>query len=101
MLRQMKKGTYLYTVLLAIDRFGAAILFNRADITISSLCWIYLNRTIDPITIRSYRTLNLYGWQAGFLGATGTALERISPGHCARARISDIETGQSAMGLLQ
>ena len=37
------KYPYWLQVLLALDRFGAVLFFNCADMCISSLCWLALN----------------------------------------------------------
>jgi len=97
---RMKKGTYLYTVLLALDRFSAAILFNRPDITISSLCWVVLNFIEDDKARAAYAELKLNIVQEFFLYWVGKALEAISKGHCAQARLTDIGTAETTRSLL-
>ena len=87
--------TYSHTVLLGVDRLGAAVVFNEPDITISSLCWIV--RSGSP---GQNDQLKLYDWQRGTLRAIGAALEFFWPGHCARARTGDIQTSSRARSLL-
>ena len=104
----MKKGTYLYTVLLAFDRLGAALLFNRADITISALAWVVrtyhdVDRSIPmgyPIADRAHTLLRLNRFQYALLVLIADGLELLSPGHCAFARVTDIQTAYSTQDLL-
>jgi hypothetical protein len=98
------KGSYVYTLLLALDRFAAAILFNRADITISSLCWVARNMLTtppDPIAAAASAILKFAPWQVWFLTHTATALEFLQAGHCAEARQTDIETADTTEALLR
>jgi hypothetical protein len=105
--------TYSHTVALGADRFAAAVVFNQADITVSSLCWIV--RTYDaalaspihtPLTpldlsaISAFKMMNLYGWQVSLLRWIGKDLEAFFPGHCAKAREGDISTSERARLLL-
>jgi hypothetical protein len=86
--------TYSHTVALAVDRFGAAIIYNEPDITISSLCWIV--RTNAP----TLASLKLSPWQLKSLVYIGNGLERFFPGHCAAARLGDLETSARSRTLL-
>lgn len=86
--------TYSHTLLLALDRFGAALLFNEPDITISSLCWIYRKA---PVTLCE---LKLSPWQAAALRVIGNGLERFWPGHCVSARAGDLDTSARSRRLL-
>jgi hypothetical protein len=93
--------TYSHTIAIAIDDMGAALFFNRNDITISSLCW--LQRTADngdPNICARLASLYLRTWQHSFLRHVGDALEWLSPGHCERARIADRARGRSMDALL-
>ena len=87
--------SYSHTVLIAVDRLGAALLFNEPDITISSLCWV-----VRSGTPAQNAALKLYGWQKSALQLVGDGLEYFWPGHCARARTSDIQTSSRAAQLL-
>ena len=87
--------TYTHTVLLGIDRLGAAIIYNEPDITISSLCWI-----VRFGSDAQRNQLKLYGWQSASLRAIGAGLEYFWPGHCARARTGDIQTSARSRSLL-
>ena len=86
--------TYSHTVALAIDRFGAAILFNEPDITISSLCWIA--QTKAP----GLEELKLSKWQHELLQDIGAVLEHYWPGHCAAARQGDLDANARTRQLL-
>lgn len=94
------KTTYIMTLLLALDRFGAAVFFNRQDATISALCWIAISRSKDYRAAAALEQLKPYGWQLWLLRHIGGDLERLWPGHCARARTSDIATANSMRVLL-
>lgn len=90
---------YWLVFLLALDRLGAAWIFNRPDITISSLCWIA--RFQNNLTAQAALTqLKMYWWQPPLLRAIAAALELIHPGHCAHARVSDVKTSNAASLLL-
>ncbi len=94
--------SYTHTLAIGVDRFGAAVLYNQPDITISSLCW--LERTSrglgapapSPVQTRlaqnAVRQMRLYAWQATTLKWIGAGLERLSSGHCARAMASDLNS---------
>lgn len=93
--------TYTHTIAIGLDDLGAAVLFNRNDITISSLCW--MQRTADagdPNVSAKLATLDLRPWQHGFLRRVGAGLEWIRPGHCDRARRADQARGKSMAVLL-
>lgn len=107
--------TYSHTLLLALDRFGAAILFNEPDITISSLCWIVLTRdkyravyaadpivpSLDRAACVSFNALKLSGWQLWMLRQIGNSLlENFWPGHCQQARQGDLDTSARSRLLL-
>lgn len=96
------RRTYVHTVLVAIDQTGAAVLFNRDDITISSLCGLTRRMDKGDKVARNliYLGLALRDWQIGFCRITGRALEWLSPGHCEGAIASDIQRGRSALTIL-
>lgn len=83
---------WMFTQLLALDRAGAALLFNRPDVTISSLCGLF--RDLSK-TLPDFNVLQLL-----FLHVVGAALEKIQPGHCANAIQTDIATAESTLALL-
>lgn len=94
------KKPYWLTVLLALDRLGAALFFNRPDLTISTLCWMVLTleqarelHAVPPTDLlvawAMLKAVDPYPWQTAALRAIGHGLEWLSPGHCARARESD------------
>lgn len=93
-------NTYSHTVLLAIDRLGAALLFNEPDITISSLCWIVRYATTLKIAENALPVLKLAGWQRFALQWIGNGLEHFWPGHCDAARWGDLQTNQRTRDLL-
>lgn len=96
------KKPYWLTLLLALDRFGAALLFNRPDLTISTLCWMVLTvegsrrnpvSPTPPLLMVAWgmlRAIDPYPWQCVVLRLIGRGLEWLSPGHCNRARVSDM-----------
>lgn len=92
--------TYSYTVVLAVDRFAAAVLFGQPDITISSLCWIVLNAGKLRIADEAMEKLRLSKWQVRSLLWIGGRLEHFFPGHCAAARLSDLRTSTRSIDLL-
>jgi len=114
----MKKGTYLYTVLLALDRFGAALFFNRADLCISTLCWIVatteaqmaqahyrvpaaiVTTPLDRVALEAFKALKLSMAQYRVLLWIADALEWLSPGHCVRSRLTDLDVLKSTSSLL-
>ena len=107
------KTPYWLTLALAADRLGAAVLFNRPDLTISTLCWMV--RTHDAVQALPRNTMatpdqraacaalfyvNPYGWQVALLRGMGAALEWMQPGHCAKARKDDLALLQRTVALL-
>jgi hypothetical protein len=92
--------TYSHTVLLALDRLGAALVFNEPDITISSLCWIVRYATKLKIAEDALPKLKLAEWQKFALTWIGNGLEYFWPGHCESARQGDVQTTFRARGLL-
>ena len=94
--------SYVHTVLVAIDQLGAALLFNRDDTTISSLCGLTRRMDRGDKAARNliYLRLALRDWQIGFLRTTGRALERFWPGHCEAAIKADIQRGQRVLAIL-
>lgn len=100
--------TYAHTSLIAFDQFCAAMIFNRADITVSSLCWIVLaaNGNVKSVprsndAANALNSLDLSNWQLELLEAIGERfLELFWPGHCVGAARSDRDRGGSAVSLL-
>ena len=93
--------TYTHTIAIGLDDLGAAVLFNRNDITISSLCWMQRQADEgDPKVTAKLATLGLRPWQHGFLRNVGDMLEAIRPGHCDRARLADMARGGRMQALL-
>lgn len=103
------KYPYLLTLALGLDRFGAVVLFNRADICISSLCWVmlvssrHLSATLAEAAVvqKALTSLNMYRWQEELLILIGRGLERLQPGHCQLSAQHDVLTSISTIDLLQ
>jgi hypothetical protein len=94
------KQPYWLVFLVGLDRLGAAVFFNRPDLTISTLCWIVRYAASDIRAATALKSLNLYQWQRAILGWLGDGLEWLQPGHCIQARAFDLWTAQSITGLL-
>lgn len=94
--------TYAHTVLVAADQLGAAILFGRDDVTISSLCGLVRRMGRGDKQARNlvYLGLALRDWQIGLLRTAGRALERFWPGHYEGAMAADIRRGLRAVAIL-
>lgn len=73
--------TYSHTVLIAVDQFAAAIIFNRPDLTISSMCWMVMTGNDS--------TLKLNTAQRWILAKLGPVLNRIQANHCEEAAVGD------------
>lgn len=103
------KHKYLMTLAIALDRFGAAVLFNMTDCCISSLCWVMLvtARRIPASSSEGERaaaalkSLNPYRWQEELLLLIGRALEWKWPGHCVASARADILTAMRTISYLQ
>lgn len=102
---------YWLTLLLALDRWGAAVFFNRPDLTISTLCWMAL--TVEGIAsgalptaaekmiaLKMYNDVRPYHWQDWSLLCIGKCLEFIQPGHCSKARLDDLAVLDATRALL-
>lgn len=94
------KYPYWLVVLLALDRLGAALFFNRPDITISALCWVVRFAPTDRTAAAALTDIHPYPWQILVLRWIGDGLEFVNPGHCVHARASDTITAQSTVSLL-
>lgn len=103
------KHTYLMTLAIALDRFGAAVLFNMTDCCISSLCWVMLAMAgrIETTAAEKARaiaaldSLKPYRWQEELLLLIGRALEWHWPGHCKASANADILTAMRTISYLQ
>ncbi len=84
--------TYLHGLLVSIDEFGAAVLFNRIDTTISSLCRLAQLGLLERVKANR--------WQAWMLTKLAPILDRIRASHCEKARVADIERAQSTIAIL-
>lgn len=84
--------TYSHNVLIAADQFGAAVLFNRPDLTISTMCWMVMEG--------QDASLKLNAVQRGFLNWLGPKLNKIQADHCATARQGDIDRARLTLAAL-
>lgn len=93
--------TYSHSLAIGLDMFGAVILFNRPDLTISSLCRIVqladANREDFPARLAA---LKLSAWQVKLLRWLAKRLDRLQTDHCEGARLGDIERAQSTRDFL-
>jgi len=98
-------GTYSYRVLIGLDRLGAALLFNRNDITISTLCGlVQLADSARPERKSAFRLVLSFGLhpvQLWLLRQLSYALDKIQPNHCQLAIQGDRATAQSIIDMLK
>ena len=93
--------TYAHTLLIALDDLGAAILFNRDDLCVSSLCGLQRRADSGDVpALAAVLSLGLRPWQASLLRRIGAGLEWLSPGHCEASIAGDIERGDAMRSLL-
>lgn len=76
-------GTYSHTLAIAVDMATASIFWNRADVTVSSLCGLELRKASG-------------NW---FLRGLGRALNHLQSGHCESAIAADRARGQATVDL--
>lgn len=81
-------NTYTHNLAVAVDFFSASLFWNRADVTVSSLCGLQLRRRAQG-----------EGFQAGLV-ALGDFLEWINPGHCEAAIKADFARMEVASQLM-
>lgn len=98
-------GTYAYRVLIGLDRWGAALLFNRNDITISTLCGlVQLADSARPERKKAFRLVLSFGLhpvQMWLLRQLSYVLDKIQTNHCQLAIQGDLETAQSILDMLK
>jgi hypothetical protein len=82
-------NTYVHNVLIGLDQLGAALLFSRNDLTISTMCDMVMKGDDAP--------LKLSGWQRAFLKWLGPVLNKIQTNHCAGARDGDRDRATSTL----
>ena len=85
--------TYLQVLLLAIDRFGAAVIYQQLNLTISAMTWMVETGRAGP--------LKLWKWQAVSLTYIGPWLDKIQPSHREMARANDLKRAQAIVGCLK
>lgn len=84
--------TYTHTLLIALDQFAAAVVFNRPDLTISTMCWMVMEgQAFD---------LKLSGWQIAILRRLGPMLDKVQTDHCVQAKDGDIARAQQTLKAL-
>ena len=91
--------TYVHNILIGLDCLGAALLFNRNDITISSMCRVVQLHDANETSWR-INGLDLQRWQIIFLRWLAVILDKIQTGHCAKAVEGDLERAKSIERLL-
>lgn len=98
-------GTYSYRVLIGLDRLGAAVFFNRNDITISTLCGlVQLADSARPDRKRAFRLVLSFGLrpvQLWLLRQLTYVLDKIQHNHCQLAVQGDLQTAQSIVDMLK
>lgn len=83
---------YIHTVLVGLDSFAAVVFFCRADLTVSTMCWMVANGKAE------YLKLN---WvQHAFLAWLGPLLNKIQADHMAIAMASDTARARSTLTAL-
>jgi hypothetical protein len=85
--------TYSHNFLIALDSFAAAVVFNRPDLTVSTMCWMVMTG--------NDASLKLWGWQRWILVTLGPWLNDIQANHCALAAAGDRERAQSTIEALK
>ena len=86
------RNSYTHTLAIAIDTLAASVFFNRADLTISTLCWVVAEGKDE--------SLKLWHWQRQALLWIGPLLNKIQANHIALSREGDIRRAQSTLSLL-
>lgn len=92
--------TYSHNMLLALDMWGAAVFWNRPDITISSMCGLVMLADQHAEWRPNVEGLKLYRWQIAVLRFLGPILNRIQANHCQLAIYADIQRAQQLMSTL-
>lgn len=93
--------TYIHTLLIALDQFAAAVFFDRADVTISSLCRVVQLADAGYLTWQAkLATTKFATWQISVLRVLARWLDYIQTNHCELARQSDLARNASSLSLL-
>ena len=94
-------NTYVHNILIGLDDFGAALLFNRTDCTISTMCRIVqLANTKAAGGAWALGALKLHKWQLVFLNWLAPFLDDLQTNHCALALQGDLQRANSTQSLL-
>lgn len=83
------QGSYAHEFLLALDLWAAAVFFNRAGITISTMAGLVRDGKDGP--------LKLWAWQRAFLAWLEP---KLSNAHCERAKAADRDRAQWVVQVL-
>ncbi len=84
--------TWFHGLLVSLDELGAAILYNRTDTTISSLCRLAQLELLGRVEASR--------WQAWSLTNLAPLLDRIQANHCEKARLADLARAESTIAIL-
>lgn len=85
-------GTYSHNFLLALDMWAAMVVFNRPDLTVSTMCWM--------VASGNDQSLKLWKWQRAILVWLGPKLDKIQAHHCEGAAFADYDRAQATMNAL-
>jgi hypothetical protein len=94
--------TYSHNLLIALDQFGAAVIFNHPDLTISTLCRIVqlADDRVEDFPAR-LESLRLSRWQLRFLRWLAPKLDQVQSSHCELSRRGDLQRADSTSKLLR
>ncbi len=93
--------TYAHNVLIGLDCLGAALFFNKNDVTISSMCRIVqLYDAKAQSSAWQLRILNLHPVQVTILRWLAAFLDDLQKNHCALAVQGDLQRAESVKKLL-
>jgi hypothetical protein len=93
-------NTYVHNLLYGLDIYGAILIFNQRDVTISSLCRLVQLYDFAPGLVPQFPGLKLWKWQIAVLRALGPILDKIQTSHCEGARQADIARANRVLALL-
>lgn len=84
--------SYVHTVLVGLDMFAAVLFFCRADLTVSTMCWMVANGK------EGYLKLNRV--QHWFLKTLGPVLNMIQADHMDIAMTNDLARANSTIAAI-
>lgn len=85
--------TYSHNFLIALDSFAAAVVFNRPDLTVSTMCWMVMTGNDQSLKLNSA--------QRWILVKLGPWLNDIQTNHCELAAYGDRDRAQSTLDALK